>query len=118
MIPFRIEDREGYVRVEAVGPFDLADLQHLARAMREHARPEGVLRVLFVDHGRSIVRSAYQEHGVVTCDSGLPFPMIRIGDQVRVAPNHVCMTAAMYDKYYVVNGGTRVLAEWDRVNGW
>ncbi|MBV8915859.1 MAG: alanine racemase [Acetobacteraceae bacterium] len=69
-------------------------------------------------HGRSIVRSAYQEHGVVTCDPGLPFPMLRVGDRVRVAPNHVCMTAAAYDRYYVVAGSDRVEAEWGRVNGW
>ncbi|HYZ61913.1 MAG TPA: alanine racemase [Acetobacteraceae bacterium] len=68
--------------------------------------------------GRSVVRTAYQEHGVVACDEGLPFPMLRVGDRVRVAPNHVCMTAAAYDRYYVVAGSDRVVAEWDRVNGW
>ena len=69
-------------------------------------------------HGRSVVISAYQEHGVVQCDPGLPFPMLRVGDRVRVAPNHVCMTAAAYDRYYVVDGSGQVIAEWDRVNGW
>ncbi len=68
--------------------------------------------------GRSMVRLAYQEHGVVDCDQGLPFPMLRVGDRVRVAPNHACMTAAAYEKYYVVAGSDQVLAEWDRVNGW
>ncbi len=68
--------------------------------------------------GRSIVRHAYQEHGVVECDPGLPFPMLRVGDLVRVAPNHACLTAAAYDKYHVVAGSSRVVAEWDRVNGW
>ena len=58
--------------------------------------------------GRSIVRFAYQEHGVVDCDPGLPFPMLRVGDQVRVAPNHTCMTAAAYDRYHVVAGTSRV----------
>jgi D-serine deaminase-like pyridoxal phosphate-dependent protein len=69
-------------------------------------------------YGRSVVRSAYQEHGVVACDPGLPFPAVKVGDQVRVAPNHVCMTAAGYDRYHVVAGSDRVVAEWDRVNGW
>jgi D-serine deaminase-like pyridoxal phosphate-dependent protein len=69
-------------------------------------------------HGRSVVRAAYQEHGVVDCDPGLPFPILQVGDLVRVAPNHVCMTAAAYDRYYVVDGSDRVVAEWDRVNGW
>jgi D-serine deaminase-like pyridoxal phosphate-dependent protein len=75
--------------------------------------PDGAPR-----HGRSTVRSAYQEHGVVDCDPGLPFPMLRVGDLVRVAPNHVCMTAAAYDRYHVVAGSDVVVAEWDRVNGW
>ncbi len=69
-------------------------------------------------HGRSVVEAAYQEHGVVECDPGLPFPMLRVGDRVRVAPNHICMTAAGYDRYYVTDGSGRVVAEWDRVNGW
>ena len=68
--------------------------------------------------GRSIVRFAYQEHGVVECDPGLPFPMLRVGDRVRVAPNHTCMTCAAYDRYYVVAGSSQVVGEWDRVNGW
>ena len=68
--------------------------------------------------GRSLVRHAYQEHGVVACDPGLPFPALRVGDQVRIAPNHVCMTAAAYDKYHVVAGSEDVVAEWGRVNGW
>ncbi len=68
--------------------------------------------------GRSVVRLAYQEHGVVDCDQGLPFPMLRVGDRLRVAPNHVCMTAAAYDQYYVVAGSDQVVAQWARVNGW
>lgn len=68
--------------------------------------------------GHSIVSAAYQEHGVVACDRGLPFPMIRVGDRLRVAPNHVCMTAAAHDRYYVVDSAGTVTAEWERVNYW
>ena len=68
--------------------------------------------------GRTVVGAAYQEHGVVECDPGLPFPMVRVGDRVRVAPNHVCMTAAAHDRYYVVDGSGIVTVEWGRVNGW
>ena len=69
-------------------------------------------------HGRRIVTAAYQEHGVVACDPGLPFPLLHVGDRVRVAPNHVCMTAAAYDHYMVVDESDQVVAQWDRVNGW
>ena len=41
-----------------------------------------------------------------------------VGSRVRVLPNHVCMTAAMYDRYYVTDGGVEVVDQWDRVNGW
>lgn len=78
------------------------------------ARPEPGLSVLDV----------HQEHGVVGHASGLdaiaPFPFGRfpVGSRVRVVPNHSCMTAAMYDRYHVTNGGDEVVDVWDRVNGW
>lgn len=68
--------------------------------------------------GHAIVRRAYQEHGVVECDPTRPFPELAIGDKVRIAPNHTCMTAAAHDRYHVVEGGEEVQAVWNRVNGW
>jgi len=68
--------------------------------------------------GESIVRRAYQEHGVVDCDPNLALPNLPVGGKVRVAPNHVCMTAAAHDRYYVVDEGDEVAAIWTRVNGW
>ncbi|MGH9422912.1 MAG: hypothetical protein ACRD3J_23255 [Thermoanaerobaculia bacterium] len=32
-------------------------------------------------------------------------------------PNHSCLTAAMFDRYYVVDGGA-VVDEWKPVRGW
>ena len=69
-------------------------------------------------YGRSVVAQAYQEHGVVALDPALPFPDLSVGDLVRIAPNHACMTAAAHDHYWVVDGSDTVLAEWPRVNGW
>ena len=69
-------------------------------------------------YGRSVVAQAYQEHGVVALDPALPFPDLRVGDLVRIAPNHVCMTAAAHDRYWVVDGSDLVVAEWPRANGW
>jgi D-serine deaminase-like pyridoxal phosphate-dependent protein len=68
--------------------------------------------------GHATVLSAYQEHGVVAADPALPFPALAIGDHVRIAPNHTCMTAAAHDRYYVTDGGDEVVAEWGRINGW
>ena len=68
--------------------------------------------------GRCIVQRVYQEHGVVTSDRQLPFDKLTIGTKVRIGPNHACITAAAHDRYYVVDGGVNVVAEWDRINGW
>jgi D-serine deaminase-like pyridoxal phosphate-dependent protein len=68
--------------------------------------------------GSCIVERAYQEHGVAAAVEQLPMEMLRVGAKVRVAPNHACITAAAHDRYYVVDGGREVVAEWDRVNGW
>lgn len=68
--------------------------------------------------GPCVVKRVYQEHGVVTSDSRLPFDKLAIGTKVRIGPNHACITAAAYDRYYVVDGGLDVIAEWDRINGW
>jgi len=64
------------------------------------------------------VDRVYQEHGVVVCNGAFPFDRLPVGARVRVFPNHVCLTAAMYDAYDVVDGGDQVVAKWPRVNGW
>ena len=68
--------------------------------------------------GEAIVERANQEHGIVASSASLPFERLPVGAHVRVAPNHVCMTAAAYDRYHVVDGGDAVIAVWERVNGW
>lgn len=68
------------------------------------------------------VTRVYQEHGLVPLPEGQSLKSFPIGDKLRVFPNHVCMTGAMYDRYYVVdsaNGdGTSIVAVWHRINGW
>jgi D-serine deaminase-like pyridoxal phosphate-dependent protein len=69
--------------------------------------------------GRSIVSRAYQEHGLIDLDPALPTTMPPIGSPLRILPNHSCMTAAAYDRYFVVDTGRdAVVAIWPRVNGW
>lgn len=65
-----------------------------------------------------MVTSVHQEHGHVTSDALLPFDRLPVGAKVRVLPNHVCMTAAMYDHFNVIDGRGRVTATWDRCHGW
>jgi D-serine deaminase-like pyridoxal phosphate-dependent protein len=53
-----------------------------------------------------------QEHGKLRMSSPLP-----VGTRVRVIPNHSCLTAAMYDRYHVVDRDT-IVDEWRPVRGW
>ena len=68
--------------------------------------------------GDTVLERAYQEHGVVHLAEGVADPGLKVGDRVRVMPNHTCLTAAGFDRYFVVDGGTEVVAVWPRVNGW
>ncbi len=67
--------------------------------------------------GDTVVRRAYQEHGVVEAEPGYSLDL-PVGAKLRIAPNHTCMTAAAHDRYYVVDGNEDVAAIWTRVNGW
>jgi len=67
-----------------------------------------------------IVNATNQEHGIIVKrgDSALVFKDFPIGSLVRVLPNHACATAAMFNKYYVVDGTTKIIDSWQRINGW
>lgn len=68
-------------------------------------------------YGRLIVETVHQEHGAVPIkDEGLA-ALLPVGAKVRVFPNHVCMTTAMYDRYHLTDGG-RLIGEWDKTGGW
>ena len=69
--------------------------------------------------GRSVVARVYQEHGIIQLDPARAGYMPPIGTKLRVLPNHVCLTAAAHDRYFVVDDdGETVTAVWPRVNGW
>lgn len=63
------------------------------------------------------IASTNQEHGLVPALEE-DFQRLPIGAQVRIAPNHACMTAAAHERYHVVDDGTEVRAVWERCNGW
>lgn len=63
------------------------------------------------------VRGVSQEHGHVPVDDPARFDQLPVGSLVRILPNHACMTAAAYDQYQVLQGD-RIVAQWDRCNGW
>lgn len=74
-----------------------------------------------VNNGMAVVDCS-QEHGFVGSDGPLPYAELPVGTRVRILPNHACITAAAYDRYYVVDsdldGGRTVVDVYDRINGW
>ncbi len=66
-----------------------------------------------------IVAGVNQEHGLITTKSGAPLPFDRLtpGTQLRILPNHCCMTAAAFPGYHAVVNG-RITAHWPRINHW
>lgn len=71
-------------------------------------------------HGRPLpgarVADVHQEHGEVRSEAPLD---LRVGDRVRVLPNHACITAAAHDRFHVVEDGAPTIVDvWPRVAGW
>lgn len=67
--------------------------------------------------GGLAVNGVHQEHGTVLVDDPVWFDRLPVGAQVRVLPNHACITCAGYDAYDVVRGA-EVVGRWNRINGW
>lgn len=68
-----------------------------------------------------ILADANQEHGIVTVRpcSGATLPDLKIGDRVRILPNHACATGAQHAGYKVVRGASDIVeASWPRFGGW
>ena len=64
------------------------------------------------------VNAANQEHGMIELARASDFDAYPVGSQLRILPNHACMTAAAHEYYFVLDGDDRVLERWSRCNGW
>jgi len=67
-----------------------------------------------------VVLRANQEHGILAArpGSGANIPDIKVGDRIRILPNHACATAAQHDQYHVIEPDNSVSAIWPRFRGW
>jgi D-serine deaminase-like pyridoxal phosphate-dependent protein len=67
-----------------------------------------------------VVLRANQEHGIIAArpGSGTAMPSLKVGDRVRILPNHACATAAQHEQYYLVDDRNAVAATWPRFRGW
>ncbi|HZP78954.1 MAG TPA: alanine racemase [Pseudolabrys sp.] len=67
--------------------------------------------------GTLSVTVVHQEHGTIAIDDEAWFARLPVGSQVRILPNHACITCAGYDTFHVVRDGA-VVDRWARINGW
>jgi len=61
--------------------------------------------------------SMSQEHGQIYLRAGASPENYPVGSRLRIIPNHSCLTAALFDRYLVVEGG-RIAGEWKPARGW
>jgi D-serine deaminase-like pyridoxal phosphate-dependent protein len=67
-----------------------------------------------------VVLRANQEHGILAArpGSGANIPDLKVGDRIRILPNHACATAAQHDQYHLIEPDNSVSAIWPRFRGW
>ena len=71
-----------------------------------------------------VVQSCSQEHGKITLHQAeggtIDFASFPLGSNLRILPNHSCMTAAAHPHYWCVaeEGSTEILDKWTRCNYW
>ncbi|MBT8050195.1 MAG: alanine racemase [Gammaproteobacteria bacterium] len=64
------------------------------------------------------VSKVNQEHGMIELAHVSDFDAYPVGSQLRILPNHACMTAAAYEGYSVLDSDDRVVERWSRCSGW
>jgi len=92
-----------------------------AGAIHVGAKPAGFGRVCTPASGDAIdglhLSSLSQEHGHVQVRSGSSWARLRVGDKLRILPNHSCLTAALHERYLLVDN-EQGLEFWKPVRGW
>lgn len=113
----------------SLGPATLDDcaLTVLATVV-SHARPDryvldaGIKALAGEDYGWGtfgrpldrpdlVINRATEEHGIIDLAPGAADPGWRIGDRVRIIPNHACGATNMHDELVAIDG-ERVLERW------
>lgn len=68
-----------------------------------------------------IMSGSNQEHGIISVREGssAALPDLKLGDRVRILPNHACATGAQHDHYHAVRDTSEVVEDiWPRFGGW
>jgi len=77
---------------------------------REEARPDGGGFGAVLDRPEVVVRAVSEEHGILDLSDTDWSP--RVGDLVRVVPNHVCVSVNLQERLFAVRDG-RLEGGWD-----
>ncbi len=77
---------------------------------KEELRAEGGGYGALLDRPEVAVKAVSEEHGLLDL-SGTDWSP-RVGDRVRIVPNHVCVSVNLQDRVYGVEGG-RVVEAWE-----
>ncbi|MBM4170001.1 MAG: D-TA family PLP-dependent enzyme [Ignavibacteria bacterium] len=88
-----------------------------------HVSNDMGMGVLFEDYTRKRLHAHIhlqiltQEHGKIVADSAKIIDnRFQVGDRLRILEHHACLTAAQFDRYYVVQG-EEVIDEWKVLRG-
>jgi D-serine deaminase-like pyridoxal phosphate-dependent protein len=90
-----------------------------------HIRNDMGMGILYEDYERKRlyahldvqIQSLSQEHGKIVIDRYADIEgKFKVGEKIRVLEHHSCLTAANFDKYYVVRGN-EVIDEWKILRG-
>ncbi len=65
-----------------------------------------------------LVHEVHQEHGLIRLPDHIDIDEFPVGTRLRIYPNHICMTAAMYDAFEVYDAELQIRERWPRSNGW
>lgn len=84
-----------------------------------HANPDCGFGVVVAENDRHPlpglrITALNQEHA---CLAGPGAEALQPGTRLRILPNHSCLAAACFDRYFVLRG-TEVVDEWHPVRGW
>ena len=72
---------------------------------------------LVLEHPNLRVTGLSQEHGTVLGDTEKDVSRFRVGDALRILPNHSCLAAALHPWYFLVDG-EQVVDRFQPVRGW
>ena len=73
-----------------------------------------------IEDDRLYVKTLTQEIGILTSYGPIDFEKYPIGSKLTIIPNHSCLSAALFDKYHVVNNfrDLELVDIWKNVRGW